>query len=80
MQYNRAKNTVEGSEDCLYLNIYIPSDGHGPEHMPVLFFIHGPDFQSGSGDALGPKFIMDWNTVLVTFNYRLGALGETQFL
>ena len=42
--------------------------------------IHGGGFNIGSGngetDMMGPGYIMDRDVVLVTFNYRLGALGR----
>lgn len=45
--------------------------------LSVLIFIHGGLFKSGSGDDFmyGPDFIIEKGTVLVTLNYRLGALG-----
>lgn len=47
------------------------------EKLPVLFFIHGGGFAAGSGDDYfyGPDFIVEKQTILVTINYRLGALG-----
>jgi para-nitrobenzyl esterase len=63
------------SEDCLYLNIFTPSP-HG-SGLPVMVFLHGGGFVSGSassalyaGDALAGE-----GAVLVTVGYRLGALG-----
>lgn len=62
------------SEECLYLNIYVPDGGHD---LPVMFWIHGGALIRGSGGKswYGPEFLMDKNVVLVTINYRLGALG-----
>ncbi|ODN02960.1 Venom carboxylesterase-6 [Orchesella cincta] len=45
------------------------------ELLPVIFFIHGGSFMYGSGAEYGPAYIMDQDVVLVTINYRLGALG-----
>ncbi len=64
------------SEDCLYLNIWTPAEGPGKD-LPVLFWIHGGGFQGGLGDE---KLYHGWslaakNTVVVSINYRLGALG-----
>ncbi|KAJ8954409.1 hypothetical protein NQ318_011083 [Aromia moschata] len=44
------------------------------------FFIHWGGFFTGysSSDYLGPEYFMDKNVVLVTFNYRLGVLGDTK--
>ncbi|XP_031840747.1 juvenile hormone esterase [Nomia melanderi] len=67
---------VLGSEDCLYLNIYVPvHDKMTTKPLPVLFWIHGGGFTFGSGMDYGPKFLMDHDVVFVTFNYRLGILG-----
>uniref|UniRef100_B4MQE6 carboxylesterase n=1 Tax=Drosophila willistoni TaxID=7260 RepID=B4MQE6_DROWI len=67
---------IQGEEDCLYLNVYRPSRRH--ELLPVMVYIHGGGFFSGSaGPAMtGPEYFMDTETViLVTMSYRLGALG-----
>ncbi|XP_012276174.1 acetylcholinesterase [Orussus abietinus] len=81
-------NRVMGSEDCLYLNIYTRSICRertctGKILMPIIFFIHGGSFTVGSGDMddflYGPDMIMDEDVVLVTINYRLGALGFLSF-
>ncbi len=73
---------VIGEEDCLYLNVWAPA-GAEPGSLPVLFFIHGGGNVSGStsvvqvgthlyeGDALADR----GNVVVVTTQYRLGALG-----
>ena len=66
------------SEDCLYLNVYTPrADGAS---RPVLFWIHGGGFTGGSGgQALydGGRLAARGDVVVVTINYRLGALGYT---
>lgn len=68
-------DTVGGSEDCLYLNVYIPKTDR--KSLPVMFWIHGGAFYMGSGNAgfYGPEYLMDKDVVLVTINYRLGILG-----
>lgn len=47
---------------------------------PVMVWIHGGGFFMGSGngenDLFGPNHLMNNDIVLVTMNYRLGALGE----
>jgi para-nitrobenzyl esterase len=63
------------SEDCLYLNVFTPSHGHGGSHQPVMVWIHGGALVTGeSDDYLPSKLVADGVTV-VTINYRLGALG-----
>ncbi|XP_043203335.1 acylcarnitine hydrolase-like [Amphibalanus amphitrite] len=70
-----------GSEDCLFANVYtrqLPASGAsaGPR-LPVMVFIHGGGFVEGHGDGEnhGPRYFMDEDVVLVTFNYRLGPFG-----
>jgi para-nitrobenzyl esterase len=66
----------ESSEDCLYLNVFAPARGGGP--FPVMVWIHGGAFVGGSGSARwydGGRFAADGDVVVVTLNYRLGALG-----
>ena len=64
-------------EDCLHLSVYSP-DIHSDTLRPVLVWIHGGDFESGSGmhRYFGPeRFMKDGDIVMVSINYRLGTLG-----
>jgi para-nitrobenzyl esterase len=70
------------SEDCLFLNVWTPripeSHGASGSARPVLFFIHGGGFTSGSGSVFlyrGGNLVRNGDAVVVTINYRLGALG-----
>ena len=65
-----------GREDCLNLNVYSP-DLQPDSLLPVMVFIHGGGFVSGTGDSTfaGPSFFMDKDVVLVSVSYRLGVLG-----
>jgi para-nitrobenzyl esterase len=64
------------SQDCLYLNVWTPKcDG---ARRPVLVFIHGGAFILGSGATslyAGTRLAQRGDVVVVTINYRLGALG-----
>ncbi len=63
------------SEDCLYLNIWRPAK---PGKFPVMFWIHGGSFMNGSGSYelyRGARLSAEKDVVVVTINYRLGALG-----
>jgi para-nitrobenzyl esterase len=63
------------SEDCLFLNVWAPRESMEPR--PVMVWIHGGGFVSGSGsDALtdGTR-LASRGVVVVTLNYRLGAFG-----
>ncbi|KAL1859207.1 hypothetical protein Plec18170_002323 [Paecilomyces lecythidis] len=70
-----------GSEDCLFLNImtpYIPKPGSKENLKPVLFWIHGGGFTSGSGadpETDGGNLASREDIVVVTINYRLSTLG-----
>jgi para-nitrobenzyl esterase len=64
------------SEDCLSLNVWTRAPEAGARR-PVLVFIHGGAFTNGTGAVPwyhGDAFVRD-GCVLVTLNYRLGALG-----
>lgn len=65
------------SEDCLYLNIWAPAEPRLPQPLPVMVWFYGGAFRAGCasaplyrGDQLARK-----DVVVVTFNYRVGALG-----
>jgi para-nitrobenzyl esterase len=62
------------SEDCLYLNVYAPSSSRG-DNRPVLVWIHGGGLTTDAArDYDGSELAAD-GIVVVTINYRLGALG-----
>ncbi|XP_058837953.1 juvenile hormone esterase-like [Topomyia yanbarensis] len=68
---------VEGSEDCLYLNVYKPKKNINSP-MAVMVFIHGGGFFAGSATMgqFGPERFMDTGEViLVVMQYRLGVFG-----
>ena len=63
------------SEDCLFLNVWAPRESITPR--PVMVWIHGGGFVSGSGsDALtdGTR-LASQGVIVVTLNYRLGPFG-----
>ena len=64
------------SEDCLYLNVYTPTSHNGSAGgRPVLVWFHGGGLvQDGGRNYDGTKLAAD-GAVVVTINYRLGALG-----
>jgi len=77
---------LTGDEDCLFLNIYteeIPSSKSSNSQLlkPVMFYIHGGGFSIGAGagstgqPGSGEDYLLESGMVLVTINYRLGALG-----
>ncbi|MBI5527059.1 MAG: carboxylesterase family protein [Deltaproteobacteria bacterium] len=75
---------MEGSEDCLVLNVWTPA-GYAPgAGLPVLAFIHGGGHMTGSASEQakdgqyiydGSRLAVKANAVVVTMNYRLNAFG-----
>lgn len=64
------------SEDCLFLNVWTP--GTDNSKRAVMVWIHGGAFTHGSGSTLvnpGRTLPARGGIVMVTINYRLGALG-----
>jgi para-nitrobenzyl esterase len=62
-------------EDCLYLNVTAPA---GLSGRPVLFWLHGGGYETGDAAQAaedGAAFARSHQIVVVTINYRLGALG-----
>lgn len=76
-----SSNRVVSSEECLYLNVFVPTTVQLPvsnntaERLPVLVWIHGGAFVSGGGNRQVGTLVVYGNIILVTINYRLGALG-----
>ncbi|KAL7292252.1 hypothetical protein TKK_0014198 [Trichogramma kaykai] len=79
-QPNLMTKAFEGSEDCMYLNIYTRQYKSGDEPVepkPVMVLIQGGAFLFGSGDdtIYEANYLLKNDIVLVTLNYRLGVLG-----
>ncbi|XP_023673321.1 neuroligin 4 X-linked b [Paramormyrops kingsleyae] len=67
------------NEDCLYLNIYVPTedDIHDENGLkPVMVYIHGGSYMEGTGNMIDGSILASYgNVIVVTINYRLGVLG-----
>jgi para-nitrobenzyl esterase len=62
-------------EDCLTLNVWTPAPPHDDER-PVMVWFHGGSFTNGDGGMYdSTSFVSRGDIVVVTINYRLGALG-----
>ncbi|XP_077353933.1 bile salt-activated lipase-like [Festucalex cinctus] len=84
LQLNLLMTDTRGSEDCLYLNIWVP---HGPSvstNLPVMVWIYGGGFLAGG--SMGANFLDNYlydgqeisgrgNVIVVTLGYRVGTLG-----
>lgn len=64
------------NEDCLYLNVTTPKKC-SKKLLPVMVWIHGGAFISGSGSDAGydATRLVQEDVIVVTLNYRIGALG-----
>jgi para-nitrobenzyl esterase len=66
---------VDGSEDCLYLNVYTPRTPSSVR-LPVMVWIHGGGFGAGAGSDYDGRLLSEKGpVVVVTVNYRLGPFG-----
>jgi para-nitrobenzyl esterase len=64
------------SEDCLFLNVYLPATATPHSKLPVFLWIHGGALVTGTGADYDPSvMVAENNIIVVTINYRLGALG-----
>ncbi|HVT67704.1 MAG TPA: carboxylesterase family protein, partial [Trebonia sp.] len=65
---------ASASENCLYLNVFAPA-GARAANLPVMVWIHGGSLLVGESDDFNPAPLVRHGVVVVTINYRLGALG-----
>ena len=64
------------NEDCLSINVSVPADIKPGEKLPVMFWIHGGAFVGGSSKLYRlDKLAREGRLIVVSANYRLGALG-----
>lgn len=81
LQFNvglQPKGNISYSEDCLYLNIYVPANKRGETsaRKAVMVWIHGGGFVVGSADGyLGDNLAAYGDVIVVTLNYRLSLWG-----
>src|SRR5215472_18159100 len=70
--------TASVTEDCLYLNVFTPNlsdEASTSRAYPVMVWIHGGALTVGESDDYTPTKLVQQGVIVVTFNYRLGALG-----
>ncbi|XP_051882455.1 neuroligin 4 X-linked a isoform X1 [Pristis pectinata] len=73
-----ATSVHDQSEDCLYLNVYVPTENdiHDNGPKPVMVYIHGGSYMESTGNLIDGSILASYgNVIVVTLNYRLGVLG-----
>ncbi|XP_049595294.1 bile salt-activated lipase [Syngnathus scovelli] len=84
LQLNALMSDTRGSEDCLYLNIWVPHGRSVSTNLPVMVWIYGGGFLAGG--SMGANFLNNYlydgqeiadrgNVIVVTLGYRVGTLG-----
>ncbi|XP_033952197.1 bile salt-activated lipase-like [Pseudochaenichthys georgianus] len=84
MQVNLLMTDTRGSEDCLYLNIWVPHGRSVSTGLPVMVWIFGGGFLAGG--SMGANFLENYlysgqeiadrgDVIVVTLGYRVGSLG-----
>ncbi|KAG7448757.1 alpha/beta-hydrolase [Guyanagaster necrorhizus] len=66
------------SEDCLFINVNIPVGTNSDDKLPVLIYIHGGGFQSGSSIGFPPNALFQSSAkpfIYTSLQYRLGQFG-----
>lgn len=66
-------STYEGTEDCLYVNVYRPDTT--AKNLPVLVYLHGGGNANGHANRNLTSLAKECNAVVVSVSYRLGAFG-----
>ncbi|XP_056259911.1 bile salt-activated lipase-like isoform X1 [Seriola aureovittata] len=84
LQTNMLQTSTFGSEDCLYLNIWVPHGRHVSSNLPVMIWFYGGGFMVGG--SMGPNFLNNYlysgqeiadrgDVIVVSVGYRVGTLG-----
>ena len=70
------RETQATSEDCLYLDLYRPRGTTKSAKLPVIVWVHGGGYTQGTGVIYGGQTLAErTGSVVVSINYRVGALG-----
>lgn len=81
-QFRGTAPAIPAGEDCLTINVLAPADARAGAPLPVMVFIHGGGYSTGSSQDFsgqGTGFVRSGRVLYVSFNYRLGALGYLDF-
>ena len=69
---------LPGSEQCQHLSITLPADLDDGERLPVMVWLHGGSYTSGSGDLAifdPASLVAETRVIVVSVTYRLGLFG-----
>ncbi len=66
---------LQGSENCLFVNVFRPKGANAGSGLPVMVHIHGGGFRIGSGQGDYSLLATTGNEVVVSLQYRLGIFG-----
>lgn len=70
------KKLTEVSEDCLFLNIYVPKINGQSDDLPVIVWIPGEGFDFAKANQFdGTDLALAAKSIVVTVNYRVSVLG-----
>ncbi|XP_045533324.1 esterase E4-like [Pieris brassicae] len=66
---------LDGDEDCLVINVITPTIASETNPVPVIVYIHSGAFSGGTGNMAKFTYLARHDVVVVSFNYRVGAIG-----
>lgn len=66
---------LQGSENCLFVNVFQPKGATAGSNLPVMVHIHGGGFRIGNGQGDYSLMASTGNEVVVSLQYRLGIFG-----
>lgn len=74
LQKRSENGEIFGDENCLFLNVYVPDQISLTEEnakYPVMVYIHGGAYQTGSGNDYGPDFLLEQNVIVVSVSFKV---------
>ncbi|XP_033850874.3 bile salt-activated lipase-like [Acipenser ruthenus] len=84
LQMTLTQSSTRGSEDCLYLNIWVPHGAQVSTGLPVMVYLYGGAFLVGGSQGAnfmdnylysGEEIVQRGKVIVVSINYRVGTLG-----
>ncbi|KXS09374.1 alpha/beta-hydrolase [Gonapodya prolifera JEL478] len=67
------------SEDCLFVNIFAPTNATEDSQLPVMYFAQSGGFQSNSNANFnGSQLALFGEIIIIKVNYRVGPFGFAQ--